>query len=111
MAWPAARWDPSGSTLPSSHRTGHLKPGTQGYEGITFAATDSLAVEIPSLAEVAVQFCVQEKRGGGKVTFNMTVDAASGVDKASLRTFEKGSYVTRVMVGSTLVKILPFVID
>lgn len=87
------------------------QPGPLDAEGgLQFAATDRLAIRTESLAEISVQACVQERKGGGKIPFNQTQTVGQGADSFSLGSFAPGSYVVRVIVDGVLVKNLPFVV-
>jgi len=87
------------------------QPGAADPEGgVQFAAADRLAIQVESLAEVTVRACVQERKGGGKIALNQSQTVGQGEDSFALGSFERGSYVVRVIVDGTLVKNLPFVV-
>lgn len=87
------------------------RPGPEDPEaGIQVTATERVAVEAATLADVTVWTCVQERRGGGKIAFNQEHRAAQGGARLSLGSFKSGSYVVRVIVDGTLLKNLTFLV-
>ncbi len=60
-----------------------------------------------SLTDVTIKVCVEERRGGGKIAFNQTIDINAGEGDLEIGTLEVGSYAVRVIVDGVLVKNLP----
>ncbi len=82
-----------------------------GEDGRLFDADDSLKISFESKSNVTMRICVQERKGGGKVVLNRSVDYFTGEGGFVLGTFPSGNYIVRVIMGDVLVKNLPFTIE
>jgi len=81
--------------------------GSQGENGMEFAAGDVLELRADTLSDVAVRACVQNFTKGD-IAFDQTQTFIIGASGLSLGSFEPGNYVVRVIVEDTLVKNFPF---
>ncbi len=84
------------------------QPGTQGENGVEFAAGEPLLIMFDAKTDVEVRACIQNTVGGGGIAFDQTSSFSSGENEFSLGVFEPSSYVIRVIVDGVLVKNFPF---
>jgi hypothetical protein len=82
-----------------------------GENGRLFDAGVSLKLAFNSKSNVTMRICIQERKGGGKVVLNRSVDYFVGEGGLVLGKFRNGDYVVRVIMGNVLVKNLPFGIE
>jgi hypothetical protein len=82
-------------------------PGTEGENGMEFAATDTLDIRADSNSDVTVRACVQNFNGR-PIAFDGTQTFTQGSSGFSLGSFQSGNYVVRVIVDGVLVKNFPF---
>lgn len=88
------------------------EPGEPHPEGgLSFSSGDQLAVVVESLGEVDVRFCVTQRRGGGEIVYDETHTVQEGETTIRLTSFDRDTYVIRVIVNNTLVKNLPFITE
>ena len=81
--------------------------GPEGDSGMQYASSDLLAIRADNLADVDVRLCVQNFSTGSIASDN-TRSFKTGSDSFELGSFEKGTYVMRVIVDGSLVKNFPF---
>ena len=86
-------------------------PRIQTEVGPTFLQDTTVSVQAESFMSVEIRFCVEERRGGGKISFDEVRMLSEGVNTISLEIFESGSYVVRIITEDTLIKNLPFVVE
>jgi hypothetical protein len=79
--------------------------------GPTFFPDRPVSVQADVISSVEVQFCVEERRGGGEITFDEVRTMQAGMNIYSLGNFEQGSYVIRVILEGSLIRNLPFVVE
>ena len=85
------------------------EPGERDPEqGDRYATDDQIAVWIESLEDVEVQFCIEQRKGGGQIVYNQAHSISQGESTVALPTFESDPYVIRVIVGEVLVRNLTF---
>ncbi|MEW6092999.1 MAG: hypothetical protein AB1531_03440 [Chloroflexota bacterium] len=84
------------------------QPGTQGENGVEFAAGESLLIMFDAKTDVEVRACIQNTIGGGEIAFDQTSSFISGENEFSVGVFEPSNYVIRVIVDGVLVKNFPF---
>ena len=85
------------------------QPAQRNDEGADkFSVDDSVTFQVDSFTGVTVKVCVEERRGGGDIAFDQTIDINAGERDLEIGAFEVGSYVGRVIVDGVLVKNLPF---
>lgn len=88
------------------------EPGEPHPEGgLSFSSDDQLAVVVDSLGEVAVRFCVTQRRGGGEIVYDETHTVQEGITTITLTSFDNDPYVIRVIVNETLIRNFPFIIE
>ncbi len=73
-----------------------------------FSVDDSVTLQVDSLTDVTIKVCVEERRGGGEIAFDQTIDINAGEGDLEIGTLEVGSNVVSVIVDGVLVKNLPF---
>ena len=73
-----------------------------------FSVDDSVTLQVDSLTDVTIKVCVEERRGGGEIAFDQTIDINAGEGDLEIGTLKVGSYVVCVIVDGVLVKNLPF---
>ena len=81
--------------------------GTDGENGAQFATADTLEIRADTTAEVNVRVCIQGM-SSSKIALDTTKGFAAGPAGLGLGSFDKGTYVIRVIVDDTLVKNFPF---
>ena len=86
-------------------------PRIQTEVGPTFLQDTTVSVQAESITSVEIRFCVEERRGGGEISFDEVRMLSEGVNTISLDIFESGSYVVRVITEDILIKNLPFVVE
>lgn len=79
--------------------------------GPTFLQDSTVSVQAESFMSVEIQLCVEQRRGGGEISFDEVRMLSEGVNTISLETFESGSYVIRVIIDEVLIRNLPFVVE
>jgi hypothetical protein len=79
--------------------------------GPTFLQDTTVSVQTESFMSEEVRFCVEERRGGGKISFDEVRMISEGVNTISLEAFESGSYVLRVIHNEVLLRNLPFIVE
>jgi hypothetical protein len=79
--------------------------------GPTFLQDTSVSIQVESTESIEVRFCVEERRGGGEISFDEVRTISGGVTIVSLESFVPGSYVIRVILDDVLVRNLPFVVE
>jgi hypothetical protein len=79
--------------------------------GPTFLKDTTISVQTESFMSVEVRFCVEERRGGGEISFDEVRLISEGVSTIALEAFESGSYVTRVIIDEVLIRNLPFIVE
>ncbi len=73
-----------------------------------FSVDGSVTLQVDSLTDVTLKVCVEERRGGGEIAFDQTIDINAGEGNLEIGALEVDSYVLRVIVDGVLVKNLPF---
>jgi hypothetical protein len=79
--------------------------------GPTFLLDSTVSIQAESFITVEVRFCVEQRRGGGEISFDEVRMISEGVNTISLDGFESGSYVLRVIQDEVLIRNLPFVVE
>lgn len=79
--------------------------------GPTFLANSLVSVQAETLMSVEVRFCVEERKGGGEISFDEVRMIPDGDNVISIEVFEPGSYVIRVIQNGVLVRNLPFIVE
>ena len=79
--------------------------------GPTFFPDRPVSIQIESLSSARVRFCVEERRGGGEISFDEIRTVSEGDSIISLGVFDSGSYVIRVIIEDVLIRNLPFVVE
>jgi hypothetical protein len=79
--------------------------------GPTFLANSLVSVQAETLMSVEVRFCVEERKGGGEISFDEVRMIPDGDNIISIEVFEPGSYVIRVIQNGLLVRNLPFIVE
>lgn len=79
--------------------------------GPTFLSATPVSVQVDSLQSTEIRFCIEERKGGGEIGFDEIKLVPEGGSVISLRGFETGSYVLRVIHGQVLIRNLPFVVE
>jgi len=87
------------------------QPGTQGENGVEFAAGEPLLIMFDAKTDVEVRACIQNTVGGGEIAFDQTTSFLGGENEFQVGTFESSNYVIRVIVEGVLVKNFQFVIE
>ncbi|GEM_PF-2537256 len=84
------------------------QPGPEGENGAQYSPGEALAIRAESKSEVAVRACIQPRGGGTSLAFDQTQTMPQGTGTFSIGTFQKGTFVIRVIVDGVLVKNFPF---
>lgn len=79
--------------------------------GPTFSPTTPVSVQVDSYQSIQVRLCVEERKGGGEIGFDEIELVSEGMSVISLREFESGNYVLRVLHDQVLIRNLPFVVE
>jgi hypothetical protein len=79
--------------------------------GPTFSSTVPVSVQVDSFQPTEIRFCVEQRKGGGVINFDDTKLVSKGESVISLREFETGSYVLRVIHEQILIRNLLFVVE
>ena len=82
--------------------------GPEGDNGQQYALGDSLAITMDVKSEVSVRACIQPFNGQSSISLDETKTFTLGQGSFEMGSFQKGSYVIRVIVDNTLVKNFPF---
>ncbi len=85
--------------------------GTPADNGVAFAVSEPLVIQVGNTAGVSVRACVQFFNGN-TIAFDQTSTLPVGQSEIVLGAFPgKGNYVVRMIVDGVLVKNLPFTLQ
>jgi hypothetical protein len=88
------------------------QPGEPNEDGeIRYSPSDLLELQMEGTEAITIRACVQERTAGGEIAFNESKTIPRGKSTMELGAFAEGNYVIRVILGDTLIKNFPFLVE